>query len=402
MRKLRIAMHGVTGRMGANQHFIRSILAIIAQGGVSLASGEVVQVEPVLVGRNKSKLQQLAQVTAEHIVGRSFEYSTDIEQVFADPSIDIVFDASSTQLRPSILQRAIDAGKAIYCEKPVADGLEAAQSIAQQCESKGIKNGVVQDKLWLPGICKLRMLRDQGFFGQILGVRGEFGYWVFSGHDAEQLPQRPSWNYRQEDGGGMMLDMFCHWQYLIDDLFGPIKKVLAHAVIDLPERIDEHGIPYRCTTDDSAYALFVLTNGVTCQFNNSWTTRVRRDDLLTIQVDGTEGSAVAGLRECWTQSSAATPRAVWNPDISQPISFIDTWQQLPDFPDVTVNDNAFKIQWENFLRHVAGEGDFPWSIRKGVDGLALAVAGQISSDEQRWVELASIPSASQSHSSNSE
>jgi predicted dehydrogenase len=385
---IKIAMHGVTGRMGTNQHLVRSILAILRQGGVKLSTGEMQTVEPLLIGRNASKLKQLAEVVAKSEMGQAIEWSTDVRSVLADPSISVLFDAASTQLRPEVLKAAMQNGKAVYCEKPVAIDASTAYELAQLAAQAGIKNGVVQDKLWLPGIRKLRLLRDQGFFGKILSVRAEFGYWVFSGHDVDQPAQRPSWNYRSEDGGGMMSDMFCHWDYLIKDLFGPIERALVHATIDLPERIDESGHPYACTADDSAYAIFVLRNGVTCQFNCSWTTRVRRDDLLTIQVDGTQGSAVAGLRECWIQSAGATPRPTWNPDIPQPIQFYDSWQQMPNTLDY---ENAFKIQWELFIRHVAEDGPFPWNIASAVAGVQLAEAGKRSSQEKRWVSLANAP-----------
>ena len=381
-RKLRIAMHGVTGRMGTNQHYIRSILAIMQQGGVRLNTGELVEIEPILIGRNEERLKQLAVEVAEKHIGRAVEYSTDLDGVVADASTDIVFDAASTQMRASVVRKAVDSGKAVYCEKPIAIETAEAIGIAECCEQAGIKNGVVQDKLWLPGIRRLRMLRDQGFFGDILSVRGEFGYWVFTGHEADQPAQRPSWNYRAEDGGGIMIDMFCHWQYLLTDLFGPIESVLAHAAVDIAERIDERKKAYRCTADDSAYAIFEMASGVTCQFNSSWATRVRRDDLLTIQVDGTRGSAVAGLRDCWVQGIETTPKPVWNPDIPQPINFYEGWQKLPD---ATHYDNAFKIQWELFLKHVCGEGEFPWSMRSGAAGVALAQAGVRSWQERRWV-----------------
>lgn len=383
-RSFKIAMHGVTGRMGTNQHYIRSILAIMRQGGVALANGERLQVEPILVGRNETKLRHLAETVADREIGKPLPWTTDLDSALADSSVDIVFDAAGTLQRASVIRRAAEHGKAIYCEKPIATAASEAYELAEAVEAQGIKNGVVQDKLWLPGIRKLRMLRDQGFFGRILSVRGNFGYWVFSGHDPEQPAQRPSWNYRREDGGGMMIDMFCHWEYLIGDLFGKVQSVLAHAATDLPERIDEAGAPYKCTADDAAYAIFVLDNGITCQFNSSWTTRVRRDDLLTVQVDGTHGSAVAGLRECWIQPAGATPKPTWNPDIPQPIDFYQGWQQLPP---TTEYDNAFKLQWELFLRHCAGEGDFPWSLRSGAAGVALAQAGERSASERRWVDL---------------
>jgi predicted dehydrogenase len=382
---LKIAMHGVTGRMGTNQHLIRSILAIMRQGGVLLASGELQPVEPILVGRSPSKLRKLAEVVAKAEIGRAIEWSTDVTQVIADPEVDVFFDAASTQTRPEILRLAIEHGKSIYCEKPIACDAASANSLAELAAKTGVKNGVVQDKLWLPGIRKLRLLRDQGFFGKILSVRAEFGYWVFSGHDRDQPAQRPSWNYRSEDGGGVMIDMFCHWEYLINDLFGRIDRVMAHATIELPERIDEAGNAYRCTADDAAYAIFVLNNGVTCQFNSSWTTRVRRDDLLTVQVDGTHGSAVAGLRECWVQGAAATPKPVWNPDIPQPINFYESWQRLPNSVEY---DNAFKIQWELFIRHCVENEPFPWNLESAAAGVRLAEAGNRSVQEQRWVTLA--------------
>ncbi len=381
---IKIAMHGVTGRMGTNQHLIRSVLAIMRQGGVKLSTGQWQPIEPILIGRDAAKLRRLAETVATDEIGRSIAFTTDLDAVLADASVDIFFDAASTQMRPGILRAAMERGKNVYCEKPIATDAGVASELAELAQKLGVKNGAVQDKLWLPGIRKLRMLRDQGFFGKILSVRGEFGYWVFTGHDQDQPAQRPSWNYRSEDGGGMMIDMFCHWEYLINDLFGPVDRVLAHASTEVPERIDEAGTAYRCTADDAAYAIFVLQNGLTCQFNSSWTTRVRRDDLLTVQVDGTHGSAVAGLRECWIQSAAATPKPTWNPDVKQPINFYDNWQQMPNTTDY---DNAFKIQWELFIRHCVGDAEFPWTLSSAAAGVRLAGAGARSAAEQRWVSL---------------
>lgn len=385
-KPIKVAMHGVTGRMGTNQHLIRSVLAIIRQGGVKLSNGQWQQIAPILVGRDATKLTRLAENVGASEIGHTIEWTTDLDSVLSDPSVDIFFDAASTQLRPGLLRAAMEKGKSVYCEKPIATDAKAAQELSAIAEQTGVKNGAVQDKLWLPGIRKLRMLRDQGFFGDLLSVRAEFGYWVFTGHDADQPAQRPSWNYRSEDGGGMMIDMFCHWEYLINDLFGPIDRVLAHATTEIAERVDESGCRYQCTADDAAYAIFVLESGLTCQFNSSWTTRVRRDDLLTIQVDGTDGSAVAGLRDCWIQSVAATPKPTWNPDVPQPINFYDHWQMMPNATDY---DNAFKIQWELFIRHCVEGTEFPWTLASAAAGVRLAEAGAQSAGTQTWVSIES-------------
>jgi predicted dehydrogenase len=256
--------------------------------------------------------------------------------------------------------------------------------LAKLCEDAGVKNGCVQDKLWLPGIRKFKVLRDQGFFGRILSVRGEFGYWVFTGENEDQPAQRPSWNYRKQDGGGIIVDMLCHWRYVVDNLFGPVKAVSCLGATHLPKRLDEKGQPYDCTSDDSCYATFETETGVICQFNSSWTVRVRRDDLFTMQVDGTHGSAIVGLRKCWVQSLGSTPRPTWNPDIDQPINFFGGWQEVPD---ATVYDNAFKIQWELFLKHVAVDAAFPWTLREGAKGVQLAEAGIESWEQRKWVNI---------------
>ena len=287
-KRVGIIMNGVTGRMGTNQHLVRSILAIREQGGTVAANGDRIIPEPLLVGRNEQKLRRLAErYGLEH-------YSTDLDGALSDSSYEVYFDSQRTNLRVDAVNKAIDAGKAIYCEKPTATTTEKALSLYTRARDAGVKNGVVQDKLWLPGLIKLRYLIDTGFFGRILSVRGEFGYWVFDGFN--QPTQRPSWNYRAEDGGGIMIDMFCHWRYVIDNLFGEVTRLSAIGATHIPERIDEDGNRYRCTADDSAYGTFELENGIICHFNSSWAVRVRRDDLLTLQVDGTAGSAVAVLR----------------------------------------------------------------------------------------------------------
>ncbi|NNE90942.1 MAG: Gfo/Idh/MocA family oxidoreductase [Verrucomicrobiales bacterium] len=376
-----IILNGVTGRMGTNQHLIRSILAIREQGGIAVSPDESIQVDPILTGRNENKLRALAEA---HDVER---WTTDLDEALADDHNQIFFDASSTLHRARFVEMAAKAGKAIYCEKPTAVETAEAIRLANLCREAGVKNGVVQDKLWLPGIRKLQTLIDQGFFGRILSVRGEFGYWVFTGHNEDQPAQRPSWNYRKEDGGGIIIDMLCHWRYLIDNTFGKIKSVSCLGATHIPERVDENGSAYDCTADDSCYATFELENGVVCQFNSSWDVRVRRDDLFVMEVDGTNGSAVVGLRDCWVQPLGATPKPIWNPDIPQLINFYDGWQKVPE---TTEFDNAFKIQWEQFIRHVVLDEPFPWDLMDGAKGVQLAEAGLDSWEQRKWLELGEL------------
>ncbi len=378
---LGIILNGVTGRMGTNQHLIRSIHAIRDQGGVELPDGTRVQVDPILTGRSAEKLEALAR---RHHVQR---WSTDLESVLLGDENGIFFDASSTLHRARFVEMAAKAGMAIYCEKPTAVETHEAIRLAQLCRDAGVKNGVVQDKLWLPGLLKVQRLIDEGFFGEILSVRGEFGYWVFTGLDPARPAQRPSWNYRKEDGGGIIIDMLCHWQYVIGNLFGSIKSVSCLGATHIPERIGEQGNPYQATSDDACYATFELENGVICQFNSSWDVRVRRDDLFTMQIDGTLGSAVATLRECRVQSLADTPKPVWNPDIPQPIDFYGGWKLIEDGIDY---DNAFKVQWEKFIAHVVAGVPFRWDLMEGAKGVQLAEAGLQSWRERRWIDLRPI------------
>ena len=375
--RIGIILNGVTGRMGTNQHLVRSILAIRKQGGVPCGD-LVIMPEIVLTGRNEAKLRILAETHGVE------NYTTDLDAVLADDSYQVFFDASGTPYRVPFLERAISAGKDIYCEKPTATSYGAALAIAEKAEAAGVKNGTVQDKLWLPGIQKFRALCEEGFFGEILSVRGEFGYWVYPGHDPDHPAQRPSWNYRKEDGGGIIIDMHCHWRYVIDNLFGRITRVFGHASTHIPERVDEQGNPYPCTADDAAYAIFETEGGVVCQFNSSWCVRVRRDELFTMQVDGTEGSATVGLRKCVVQSRADTPTPVWNPDVESPINFFENWQEVRPGEEF---DNAFKTQWELFLRHVVADESFPWTLREGAKGVQLAELSWQSIEQGCWVEV---------------
>jgi predicted dehydrogenase len=371
-----IIMNGVTGRMGTNQHYIRSILAIRKQGGVKISADEVIMPVPTLVGRSEAKLSQLAAMDA------GVKWTTDLDAAMSDPGNTIYFDSQTTGRRAAAVKQAVALGKHVYCEKPTAVSTASALDLYETANAGGVKNGVVQDKLWLPGMLKIKRLKEQGFFGKILSVRGEFGYWVFEGDNVPA--QRPSWNYRKEDDGGIIVDMLCHWRYVLDNLFGGVKAVSCLGATHIPERVDEEGRVYKCTADDSAYATFELEDGVIAHFNSSWTVRVRRDDLLTLQVDGTHGSAVAGLRECWTQHYGNTPKPVWNPDIVQPINFFEGWSKVPE---QETYDNAFKVQWELFLRHVVLDEPFPWTLLQGAKGVQLAELGIKSWERRAWVDV---------------
>ena len=376
VKKIGIIMNGVTGRMGTNQHLVRSIVAIRQQGGVVLSNGDLIMPDPILVGRNEDKLQALAE---KHGIDR---WSTNLEQCLADPHNVIYFDSQTTVRRAEAIRKAIKAGKHIYCEKPTASSLEESLELAQLAYEAGVKNGVVQDKLFLPGLLKLKRLIDSGFFGKILSVRMEFGYWVFEGD--WQAGQRPSWNYRKEDGGGIIVDMFAHWRYVLDNLFGNVKSVSCLGVTHIPKRLDEQGHPYACTADDAAYATFELEGDIVVQANSSWAVRVNREDLLTIQVDGTEGSAVAGLRDCKVQHRVNTPKPVWNPDIENPFNFNEQWQTVPDNQ---IFDNGFKVQWELFLKHVVEDEPFVWDLLEGAKGTQLAELAIQSWDERQWIAV---------------
>lgn len=376
-RQLGIIMNGVTGRMGLNQHLVRSIVAIRNQGGIQLSNGDRVMPDPILVGRNAEKVAALAK---QYGIERS---TSDLAAALKNPNDTVFFDAATTQMRTDLLTQAIEAGKHVYCEKPISDSLDKALAVAKLAKGRGIKHGVVQDKLFLPGLRKIQLLKESGFFGKLLSVRGEFGYWVFEG-DWGQPAQRPSWNYRKADGGGIILDMLCHWRYVLDNLFGEVKAVSCLGATHIPERMDEYGKTYKADVDDAAYATFELEGGVIAQINSSWTTRVRRDDLVTFHADGTHGSAVAGLTRCWTQHRVNTPRPVWNPDEPQIMKFQEQWEEVPDNVPF---DNGFKVQWEGFIRHVVEDAPWKFDLLEGAKGVQLAELGLKSWAERRWLDV---------------
>jgi predicted dehydrogenase len=373
---LHVAMNGVTGRMGYRQHLVRSLLSIREQGGVRLADGTAVYPEPVLVGRSEARLREIAE---RHGLQR---WSTSLDEVLADPEVEVYFDAQVTSAREASLSQAIAAGKHVYTEKPVAETLDGAVRLARAARQAGLTNAVVQDKLFLPGVIKLRGLIRAGFFGRVLAARLEFGYWVFEG---DEIPaQRPSWNYRASDGGGIVLDMFPHWQYLLEDLFGPVTALYARRATHVPRRWDESGQPYDVTADDAAYAVLEFASGVIASVNSSWAVRVNRRELVELHVDGTNGSAVAGLRRCAVQHRVSTPLAVWNPDLPDPVDYLAQWTEVPDN---AAFDNAFKAQWEGFLRAAAEGTPLRWDLAAGAKGVQLAGLALRSSAEGRRVDV---------------
>jgi predicted dehydrogenase len=373
---IHVAVNGVTGRMGYRQHLVRSLLAIREQGGVRLDDGTAVWPEPILVGRSEEKLRAIAE---RHGLKR---WTTDLDEVLADRAVDVYFDAQVTSAREASLMKAIEAGKHVYTEKPVAGSLEGALRLARAAKAAGITHGVVHDKLFLPGVIKLRRLVGGGFFGRVLSVRLEFGYWVFEG---DQIPaQRPSWNYRADEGGGIVVDMFPHWQYLLTDLFGPITALYARTATHVPRRWDSPGRPYQATADDAAYAVLEFASGAAASVNSSWAVRVSRRELLELQVDGTHGSAVAGLRHCAVQHRVCTPMPVWNPDVPDPIDYQAQWT---DVPDNATFDNGFKVEWELFLKSAAEGRPFTWDLTEGAKGVQLASLALQSSAEGRRVDV---------------
>ncbi|NSL86184.1 Gfo/Idh/MocA family oxidoreductase [Chitinophaga sp. Mgbs1] len=377
--KTGIIVNGATSRIATNQHLLHSLLPIIKQGGVKVNDREYILPHLILVDRNEGKLRELSLRTGIEC------YTTDLESALDNKSYSIYFDARLTGLRAAGIQKAIQAGKHIYCEKPTAIDTATAVSLYEQCCAAGLKNGVVQDKLWLPGLVKLRRMMENNFFGKILTVKADFGYWGFEGGTIPS--QRPSWSYRREDGGGIILDMFSHYRYILDNLFGEVQATCCLGSMLIPERVSEEGIPFDCTAEDTAFATFELENGIIAQFNSSWATRVRRDDLLTMQVDGTNGSAVAGLRHCYTQHYCNTPRPVWNPDQEQPLNFFDQWSKVPE---QEVYENAFRAEWELFLRHVVKDEQFRWNLKEGAKGVQLAEKGMESWRNRKWVTVPAL------------
>jgi len=374
-------MHGITGRMGLRQHLIRSILAIRNEGGITLNNGDIIIPEPILVGRNLAKLEKIAK---KHYIEK---YMTDIGQALQLPNTPIFFDAASTKLRAEILKKAMSAGKHVYCEKPTAENYQDALELAQFAKAKSVKNGVVQDKLFLPGLLKLQRLINENFFGKIHSIKIDFGYWVHSGEFT--TAQRPSWNYRQQDGGGIILDMLPHWHYVLENLLGEVKSVFCHGEIHIKDRWDENNEHYQTTAEDAAYVIANLSDDITAHISNSWATRVDRRDLVTFQIDGSDGSAIAGLTEAHCQSKLNTPKFVWDPDKKLTHNFSHDWIAVPDLEPV---ENGFKKQWVDFIKHVVEDSPFPWDFHSGAKGVQFAEMAIRSWKERKVIDLPQLES----------
>ena len=375
-RPIGVIMHGATGRIGTVQHLTNAIAEIRRDGGLPLSDGTRLMPEPVLVGRNPDKLAALAARFG------LTQWTTDLDAALADPANEIFFDSAATAPRPGLIRRAIAAGKHVYVEKPVAGGTNEALDLARTAQAAGLKHGVVQDKMTLPGLVKLALLRDLGFFGRLLHVKLDFGWWVFDG--IHQRAQRSSWNYRKSEGGGLILDMYPHWRYILDGLFGPITAVTCRHQTHLPDRRDEAGRPYTCDVEDAAYATFELASGVLVEVTSSWTSRVRRDDLMTLQVDGTGGSAVAGLHRCFVQPAGTTPLPAWDVMQDRRPDYPAQWQEVPD---TTPLKNGYRAGWEGFLPHIAEDAPFAATLLAGAKGVQLAEAAYRSNLERRWIDL---------------
>jgi predicted dehydrogenase len=377
-RAIGVVIDGATGRLGSTQH-LKALLAMRGEGGLALSNGDRLIPEPLLLGRNAEKLAALAAASG------GLRWTADRDACLADPAVEIYFDANATGGRPARAHAAIAAGKHVYLEKPIAGSVDEALALARNADRSGRKSGVVQDKLFLPGLSKLRKLFETGFFGRVLSVRLDFGWWVF---DGEPYPaQRPSWNYRKETGGGLIFDMFAHWRYVFDHLLGEIVSVSCHRTTAVPHRRDEAGEWYAVDVEDHAFAIFELSGGVPAQVSSSWASRVKRDDLLQIQVDGSQGSAVCGLHRCFVQPLVATPRPFFDPARPQSMVFDEQWQEMPDIEPVR---NGYRCGWEAFLRHVAEEGPFRATLLEGANSVQLGEACHRSHQERRWIDLPAL------------
>jgi predicted dehydrogenase len=375
-RTIGIVMEGATARIAREMHLTRTLLPIRREGGLLLANGDRLMPEPLLLGRNAEKL------AAQAAEMGGLKWSTDTAACLADKSLQIYFDSSLTGGRVARAKAAIAAGKHIYLEKPVASSCADALDLARIATRAGLKNGVVQDKLGLPGFDKLVKLKQSGFFGRILSARLDFGWWVFDG--ITLTAQRPSWNYKKAEGGGLLSDMFPHWRYITEGLMGPITSVSARLATRQSKRIDEDGKPYDVDVEDEVFADFEHAGGAITRVTSSWATRVRGDDMITMRIDGSDGSATAGLHRCFMQPAGATPRPLFDIDKPRPYDLNDGWLEVPQVWPV---HNGYRQGWEMFLRHVVEDKPTTAPLLQGAKHLQLADACAQSARERRWIDL---------------
>ena len=373
--RIGVIINGATGRMGTTQH-MANLLAIAAEGGLKLANGDRLIPELLLVGRDAGRLAKLA---AAHGKQR---WTTNLEEALAGPD-RIFMDCSATGGRPKRVRQAIEAGKHIHIEKPTAPTVDEAMELARLADRAGVKHGVIQDKLFLPGFAKLMSVSKSGFFGRILSVKIDAGSWIFDGSEHEC--QRPSWNYKKSEGGGLALDMMAHWRYMIDRLVAPVTGVCALMSTAIPERVDESGQRYTVDAEDTNYALLKMQGGAVGVITNSWATRPRRDDTMVVQIDGTKGSAVAGRFRCFTQSAANTPEAFILAARPGGVDLMDHWRE--EVPGPEANKSPFRYCWEAFLRHVGEDAPYLPTLVEGAKAVQLADLAYRSVVEQRWMSV---------------
>jgi predicted dehydrogenase len=375
-RTIGIIVHGATGRIGSTQHLKNALTPICAEGGLAVGEDRIVP-HLVLVGRDKERLAAIARENG------GAAWTTDLDAVLSDPAYTVLFDAAATHQRKATFEKGIAAGKHIYSEKPIAATVAEGRALLATIKARGLKHGAVEDKQYLPGLLKLRALAQASFFGRVVGFRLEFGWWVFDGFD--EPCQRPSWNYRKTGGGGLLLDMYPHFRYLIEGILGPIRRIITSAATAMPERVDEAGVHYAVDVEDQAITFIALESGATGTLIASWATRVRRDDLMTFQIDGTKGSAVAGLHRCYMQPLADTPRvAAFNPMVDLAVDYRARWQEAPAGGPYL---NPYRVGWEDFLRHIVGDAPLRSDFAAGIRDVAFAEACGRSSRKGAWVDL---------------
>jgi predicted dehydrogenase len=373
-RRIGVIINGATGRMGTTQH-MANLLAIAAEGGLPLRNGDRLVPDLMLVGRDAERLAALA---AAH---GGLRWTTNLAEALAGPD-NIFMDCAATGDRPARVRQAIAAGKHIHIEKPTAPTVDEAMELAHLADRARVKHGVIQDKLFLPGFAKLLFVKNAGFFGRLLSIKIDAGSWVFDG--TTQECQRPSWNYKRAEGGGIALDMMAHWRYMIDRLAAPVTGVSALMSTAIPQRVDERGQPYTVDVEDTSHALLKLAGGAVGVITNSWATRVRRDDTMVVQIDGTAGSAVAGRMRCFTQSAVNTPEAFFGGGRPANMDFLAQWQEVPDTLPVK---NPFRHCWEAFLRHVGEDAPYVPTLVEGAKAVQLADLAYRSVAEGRWMSV---------------